>query len=151
MRNLKITGFFLLALMMLSTSGTNLTRVQNVYLSLPIQMIYDLGGKWRYKAGVYFAWLVDAAFKCNVSDGYIRKGNSLGEKVIITSADFDFADVQRKFDWGLNAGVDRKLWKYVSLNANLNWGLTPLFPSSFKGMDFKMYNIYATLGVSCKL
>lgn len=132
-------------------TGTNTTKVQNGYIAVPLHAVYAPGSKWRYKAGVYFAYLVDASFNGNVSDGYIRKGDSMGEKVAIDKAVFDFANTERKFDWGVQAGAERNVWKHLAVNANLNWGLRPVFPSSFKGIGFNMYNIFLTVGAAWRL
>ena len=86
-----------------------------------------------------------------MSNGYIRNGNSPGEKVIIDQASFDFAKEERKFDRGLQGGTERKIGKKLAIAANLQWGLQPVFPAEFKGVGFKMYNIFAGLGVSYQL
>ncbi|MGN6439287.1 MAG: porin family protein [Agriterribacter sp.] len=132
-------------------TGTNTTRVQNGYITLPVHVVYAPGGKWRYKAGLYVARLIDAGFSGNVSDGYIRKGDSMGEKVAIDVAAFNFADTERSFDWGVQGGAERKVWKKLAVNANMNWGLRPVFPSSFKGIGFNMYNLFLTVGAAWEL
>lgn len=132
-------------------SGHNSTRVHNLYLSLPLVAAFQPGKFWRYRLGLYFAFLLSPKFDGTVNEGYIRKGNSLGEKVTITEASFDFEKIERTFDFGIQAGVERSIGKKFTAFAQLNWGLRPIFPSDFKGMDFPMYNIYATFGVSYQL
>lgn len=132
-------------------SGKNKTVVKNGYLTLPVNVEYHSNENWRFKLGFYVAWLFKASFSGNVSDGYIRNGDSLGEKVLIDQADFSFGYEERRFDWGLQGGADRSLGKRFSVYANLNWGLQSIFPSSFQGVGFKMYNIYGNLGLSYRL
>lgn len=132
-------------------TGTNRTKAHNLYLTLPVNAVFQSSEKWRFKLGIYAAYLLAASFDGTVSDGYIRNGNSLGEKVVISEASFDFAKEQRKFDWGVQGGAERKIGKKLAIAANLQWGLQPVFPSSFKGMGFNMYNIFVGLGVSYKL
>lgn len=88
-------------------TGTNKTVCKNMYLSLPVNMVYSLGDSWRFKLGFYAAYLIRPSFSGQVSNGYIRKGNSLGEKVTIDMATFNFDEVQRKFDWGLHADAEK--------------------------------------------
>ena len=75
----------------------------------------------------------------------------MGETVAIDVAEFNFADMERSFDWGIQGGAERKVWKKLAVNANMNWGLRPVFPSSFKGMGFNMYNLFLTVGAAWEL
>lgn len=131
-------------------TGTNATETKNAYLTLPVYAGYRAGA-WDLKLGMYFATLLSSTFKGNVSDGYIRKGGSLGEKVLIDNATFDFSDKVRSFDLGAHIAVERTLnqrWK-VGLTGQL--GLVPLFPSSFKGVGYDLHNMFVTVGASYRL
>lgn len=132
-------------------SGTNKTTARNAYVSLPVSAIFTPNERWRFNLGGYVAWLFSSNFYGTVSDGYIRKGGPLGEKVIITEASFDFGNTVRKFDIGLQGGAAYKVGKHLSIDGNLNWGLRPIFPSDFKGMNFPLYNVFLTLGISYKI
>ena len=132
-------------------TGTNNTIVKNIYVSLPLHIIYRNQSNWRFKLGGYVARLVRPSFYGSVSDGYLRKGNSLGEKVIIDYATFNFDNNERQFDFGLSGGVDKVIYKNFAISADLQWGLRPVFPDTFNGISFNMYNIFATLGLNYKL
>jgi hypothetical protein len=132
-------------------TGTNKTIVNNAYLTLPINVVYEPNEKWRYKMGIYVAHLLSGNFSGTVSNGYIRNGNSLGEKVLIDESKFNFDKAERNFDFGLQGGAERVIGGKLSVNANLNFGLEPLFPADFKGVGFKMYNIFLTLGVAYRI
>lgn len=129
-------------------SGTNTTKVKNIYLAVPIQALFYADRNWKLKLGVYLAHLVRPSFHGSVSNGYLRKGDSLGEKIMIDYASFDFEDKQRTFDFGIAAGAEKLVYKNFSAKADLQWGLQPVFPNSFNGISFNMYNIFGTLGVS---
>jgi hypothetical protein len=132
-------------------TGKNETTVRNAYVSFPVSLVYTPTNRWRFNLGGYMAWLFSSNFHGNVSDGYIRNGGSLGEKVDITEATFDFGTEVRSFDAGLQGGAAYRVGKKLSISGNLNWGLRPIFPDDFKGMDFPLYNIYFTLGVTYKI
>lgn len=127
-------------------SGTNYTEAENLYLGIPAFVEFTPHEKWHYRLGVYTAILLSAKFEGTVSDGYIRNGGSLGEKVEITSASFDFADEMLKIDYGLYGGVRKDIDQRFSIDLSLQWGLISAFPSSFTGISFPMYNIYAQIG-----
>lgn len=132
-------------------SGTNTTNVKNLYVSLPLYAVYLTNNHWKIKLGFYAARLIRPSFSGSVSDGYLRKGDSLGEKITITSATFNFDEKQRKTDIGIFAGGEKLVYKNFSVKADLQWGLRPVFPDSFNGISFNMYNIFATLGISYRL
>lgn len=132
-------------------TGTNKTICKNAYLSVPITAVYSATGNWKFKLGAYAAYLINPSFSGNVSNGYIRKGNSLGEKVVINIATFNFDNEQRRFDWGLVVGTEKRFLQTFALSGELQWGMRPVFPASFRGIDFKMTNIFFTLGVRKKL
>lgn len=127
-------------------TGTNYTSSRNLYLSLPIFVEFTPKEKWNYRVGSYVALLLDSKFEGNVSDGYIRNGNSLGEKINVTSAKFDFSEKLRKFDFGMYAGIKRDFGKHFSADVSLQWGLISAFPKSFSGISFPMYNVFGQLG-----
>lgn len=126
-------------------SGTNATKVKNTYLTLPVFAGYHLG-EWDFRLGLYVARLLSGSFEGTVSDGYIRKGDSLGEKVLINEASFDFADEIRDWDWGGHMGVARSFGPKWQAYLTAQVGATPLFPSSFKGVGYNLHNIYITIG-----
>ncbi len=132
-------------------TGNNKTTCRNIYLNLPLGIAYTAGDNWRLRAGLYLGFLLRPSFSGTVSDGYLRRGNSLGEKITIDEASFNFDDEQRKFDFGIDLAVAKKVYKKFSLSGNLQWGLQPLFPSGFKGVAFNMYNIFFALGVQYRL
>ncbi len=132
-------------------TGTNRTNVRNVYFNLPVYTVWTPSDRWFFRLGGYVAYKWYGKFDGSVSDGYIRKGNSLGEKVFITHATFDFSDQQQHWDLGIDGGAGIFLGKRWSIQANLQWGLRPLFPSDFTGMNFKMYNIFANVGAAVRI
>ncbi|MEN5193472.1 hypothetical protein [Sphingobacterium faecium] len=100
---------------------------------------------------MYFAVLLSSKFEGNVSDGYIRKGGSLGEKVLIDHATFDFGDKMRSYDIGLHAGVERELTERWQVNLTGQMGFVPIIPSSFKGVGYDLHNMFVTAGVSYRI
>ncbi|WP_295120100.1 hypothetical protein [uncultured Chitinophaga sp.] len=71
--------------------------------------------------------------------------------MVIGKATFDFAEEQRTFDWGLQLGGQRTLGKRWFVTAALAWGLRPVFPDTFRGTDFRMYNIFLSIGAGIRL
>ncbi len=129
-------------------TGHNETKIRNSYITIPVMASYRPSKYWTIQAGFYAAYLYSPSFTGTASDGYIRKGSPVGEKIEVTSASFDFSDELSRFDFGVQAAGEWSFSKSFAVHGQLAWGLTPIFPSDFTGVSFKMYNIYGTIGVS---
>lgn len=126
------------------------TSVRNAFLSFPVQAAYKVHPRTNLKLGVFLSYLIEGKFDGFVYDGYLRNGDPTGEKAVFTgdaTATYDFSDELRKFQWGLQAGVDWEAFKHLKLYADLSWGLNSAFPESFKTITFSMYPIYFNVGV----
>ena len=131
--------------------GKNETTIKLAYATIPLYAIFKINDSWQVRAGGYASYLFSGKFSGTASNGYIRVNEPTGEKVEITEASFDFNDKLRNFDFGLLVGGEKQINDRFGIYGNLNWGLTPIFPSNFRAIDFNMYNIYLTLGLTYKL
>lgn len=127
-------------------------EVKEWMFTLPIMATCQLGSNVQLKAGPYFSLLFSKDFSGIASDGYLRQGDPTGPKIIIGDkegewATYDFDDDMRNLQFGLAAGVDWQVYKQIGVSADLNWGLTGIFKSSFKTVEQTLYPIYGTIGV----
>ena len=76
----------------------------------------------------------------------ILMGNREGEW-----ATYNFDDDMRSLQFGIGLGVDWQLHKRLGVSADLNWGLTGIFPKDFKTVDHTLYPVYGTIGVFYRL
>jgi hypothetical protein len=53
--------------------------------------------------------------------------------------------------FGIGLGVDWQVYKCLGVSADLNWGLTGIFPSDFKTVEQALYPVYGTIGVFYRL
>lgn len=126
-------------------TGMNKTIAKTSYLTLPIFSEYRFE-KWNVRAGIYVSYLLSGNFHGEVYDGYIRKGDSLGEKVIVKQASFDFASEIKEWDWGVNLGASRRLNKRWEVYGLGQLGLEPIFSESFRGVGYSLHQMFVTLG-----
>lgn len=127
-------------------TGKVKTNVNNTYLTLPVLAVYRINERWNVSAGAYASYLLDGEFTGTAYDGYIRDQNPTGEYTDVTRAEYDFSEDIRKFNWGLQAGVEYKAYKHLALFANLQWSMNGIFPSDYGSVTFTLYPIYGTLG-----
>ncbi|MDO4181186.1 MAG: porin family protein [Bacteroidales bacterium] len=125
------------------------TKVQNSYLTIPILAAYRASQRINVKAGPYFSYLMDGEFSGQVYDGYLRKDNPTGDRVNFNNgaiATYDFSNELRKFQWGVQVGMDWKAFKHLKIYADLNWGLNDIFVKDFNTITFAMYPIFLNVG-----
>ena len=137
----KLTGYFV---------GKNTTNVDMTYLTIPIYGTYTFTDRWQVRLGIYAAKALSSKFDGSVNDGYIRIDSPTGQKQDITGegATFDFSDDIRDYDFGVIAGGEFRATKRIGFYANLSWGLLPFFYKSSNPIEFTMWNIYGTIGIS---
>ena len=125
------------------------TKVRNAYITVPVLGAYKINSRLRAKAGAYVSYLMDEEFSGYVYEGYLREGNPTGKKVNFSDgaiATYDFSDDLRKFAWGVQACVDWRAFKHLSVLADLTWGLNDIFKKDFNTITFAMYPIYLNVG-----
>lgn len=139
-------------------TGKNETRMKMSYVTVPIRLAYDLTPTWRLRAGGYFSYRQSSEFSGSVWDGYIRQTDNQdilnSTRINIDNKDdatFDFGKEMRNFDMGVSAGFEHQFIGRFGIYTDITYSLTPIFPSSFKGIDMKMRNIYIAVGASYRL
>lgn len=138
--------------------GRNQTSIKISYLTIPIKLAYSVNDKWQINGGGFFSYRSSSEFSGTVWDGYLRQTD---DKNIINSkkidiedkwdAQFDFGKEMRDIDLGVVLGAERKLNQRFGLYGEVSYSITPIFPSSFKGLEYKMHNFYVALGITYKL
>lgn len=124
------------------------TDCENWYLSIPLQAVYRLNNSIDFTAGVFFSYLLDGNFDGYVNDGYLRKENPTGDKIVFDKNNrgtYDFSDEINSFSWGLQAGAHWNTSDRIKVSAQLTWGINELFKNDFKTISFAMYPIYLNI------
>lgn len=129
-----------------SWTGKVKTHVNNTYVSVPLLATYSINERWTLSAGAYASLLIKGEFNGEAYDGYIRDQNPTGEKTEVSSAQYDFSDDIVKFNWGIQAGGEYRIYRHLAVFANLQWGLNGIFPEDYSCVPFALKPIYATIG-----
>ena len=136
-------------------TGNVVTDVDMWMVTMPLQATYDLG-KVRLKAGPFLSYLLSSNFSGYAYDGHLRVGDPTGTRVDLgtekaSRGTYDFSDDLRHLQWGMMLGADWNFHKSWGVFADVSWGFTGIFKSSFTVLDQKLYPVYGTVGVSYKL
>ena len=131
-------------------------KVTQWMLTIPLQATLQLGRKVTLKGGPYVSVLLSSDFSGIASDGYLRQGDPTGAKILMGSkedewASYDFSDEMRRMQFGIGIGADWQVYRQLGVSADLNWGLTGIFPGDFKTVEQSLYPIYVTIGIFYRL
>ncbi len=131
-------------------------KVRQWMFTVPVQLTCRLGHSLLLKAGPYVSLLFDKNFYGTASDGYLRKDNPTGPKVVMGTeenqwATYDFPDDMRTLQFGVAAGLDWQFYRRFGLSVNLSWGLTGVMKSDFKTVEQTLYPIYGQIGFFYRL
>ena len=131
-------------------------KVEQWMLTVPVQATLKLSNRVMLKGGPYVSFLLSKDFSGIASDGYLRKDNPTGAKILMGSVDgewatYDLTDDMRSVQFGIGVGVDWQVYKGLGVSADLNWGLTGVFPGDYKTVEQTLYPIYGTIGVFYRL
>ena len=131
-------------------------EVKQWMLTVPVQATLTLSRKLMLKGGPYVSFLLDKGFSGIASNGYLRKDTPTGPKILMGNregewATYDFDDDMRSVQFGIGIGADWQISKCLGVSADLNWGLTGIFPGDFKTVEQTLYPVYGTIGVFYRL
>lgn len=137
-------------------TGNVVTKVNQLYVTLPLQATYDISSKVRLKFGPYFSYALSNDFSGYAYDGYLRENDPTGQKVELghdegERGDYDFSDDMRHWHFGFDLGADWQFSHRFGAYADVQWGMSNVFRKDFKTIEQSMYPVYATLGVLYKL
>ena len=131
-------------------------KVKQWMLTVPVQATLTLSRRLMLKGGPYVSFLLSKEFSGIASDGYLRKDTPTGAKILMGSvegewATYNLTDDMRSVQIGIGMGVDWQVYKGLGISADLNWGLTGVFPGDYKTVEQTLYPIYGTIGVFYRL
>lgn len=130
-------------------TGMVRTKYRGTFLSIPLLAVYKVNPRLRLQLGPYVSFQTSGDFSGHVYDGYLRENDPTGNKVVFkddSRAMYDFSDDLRTVQYGVQAGVNWKAFRHLTLSADLAWGLNDMFRKDFKTVTFNMYPIYLNLG-----
>lgn len=132
-------------------TGYNETDINATYISVPLLFSFAPNEKWTFDAGLFAAFKVQGHFGGAVKDGYIRIDTPTGDRAEVDYESFDFSDEINPFNFGIQIGAERNISSRWSAWLDFTWALNSTFKSTFRGLEYSMYNIYGLLGVGYHL
>ncbi|MBQ7462073.1 MAG: outer membrane beta-barrel protein [Bacteroidaceae bacterium] len=139
-------------------TGTNVTNTEMWGVTVPLLATLRMSPRWNVSAGPYLSYFFKQTFTGEVYDndkgvGYLREDTPVGTKILMSSENptpypDDFADNMLPMSVGLEVAFDWKAIRHMNVFGLLDWGMTNIWRRDFEAISFKMYPIYATVGVA---
>ncbi len=131
-------------------------KVRQWMFTVPVQLTFQLNRSLMFRAGPYLSLLFNKYFGGIAFDGYLRKDDPTGPKVVMGTeenqwATYDFPDEMRTLQFGLAVGADWQFYRRFGLSVNLCWGLTGVMKGDFKTVEQTLYPIYGQIGFSYRI
>ena len=118
-------------------------------LTIPVMANYRISDRWKVRAGVYSSIKLDGNFSGHVSNGYLREGTPVGQKLSFDegkTAFYDFSSSLRSFHCGAQVGATWRAFSHFTVNADMTWAANGIFKKDFNTISFKLYPIYLNIG-----
>ncbi|MDD4636100.1 MAG: porin family protein [Bacteroidales bacterium] len=127
-------------------TGSVKTHSRSAYMTVPLLATWKYNKRLQLELGGYYSLLIDGSFSGTAYDGYLRKGDPTGEKVLVSEAAYDFSDDLRNNHFGFQMGAEWRAFTHLNMYGDFTWGVNNIFKDDFKSISFAMYPIYLTLG-----
>lgn len=133
-------------------TGKVVTKTTQWMFTFPVQATFHYK-KVTFKAGPYVSYLTGREFYGWAYDGYIRVDDPTGPKVMLGSTpdergDYDFTPDMRRWQVGVDVGVDWAFGRRFGAYADLSCGFHGIHRSGFKIIEQTLVPIYGSIGVT---
>ncbi len=121
-------------------SGTASGYFKNKYIEFSFNTAYKTRN-WKFQLGIFAAYLAKGENKI-VANGTI----GFAVPPTYTTREIDNSDALRIWDYGLLAGMERRVYKSLSMYFNLSYGFPNVYAKPTEGTNVKLNNAYIYLG-----
>ena len=139
-------------------TGANVTDTEMWGITVPVLATLRMSPRWNVSFGPYLSYFFKQTFTGEVYDndqgiGYLREDTPVGTKILMTRENptpypDDFADHMLPMNLGIELAFDWKAMRHMNVFGLVDWGLTDMWERDFEAITFRMYPIYATIGVA---
>lgn len=130
------------------------TKMSMWMVTIPIQATFQPSPKVRLKLGPALSYSFQRSFTGTASEGYLRKGDPTGPKILIGDTDagsFDFSNDLRPLQVCVLLGADWYILKHLGISAEVSYGLMNTFKADFTTIEQKMSPVYGSIGLCYQL
>lgn len=135
-------------------SGHTETDAELRFIEFPLVAVYSLSPSWSFNPGIYYSRILEGSFETNGSKGVTSDNKSFTDSATLpgpASPSYSFNDFIDKWDAGLLLGFRYNLNHKLFFWSRINIGFKSIFRKDFDNIDYEMYQVRFSAGVSVNL
>jgi len=135
-------------------SGHTTTDADLRFLEMPLVGVYHINSIWSVTPGIYYSRIFEGSFNTKGTDGVtsIYKDETDNATLPgIVNKSYDFNEYLDEWDAGLLLGFRYNLNQKLFFWSRINVGFKSIFRKDFDNIDYEMYQVRFSAGVSVNL
>jgi hypothetical protein len=132
-------------------SGDTYTEIELRLVEFPLSVNYKLGENWSLILGGYYSVILEGKFETEGKDGWSSADKYDTDYTPLpgtVSKSYDFNDDLSDFDIGCQIGYQYKIAPRLLFWGRFHVGMKSIFVSEFEDIDYEMYQLRLSTGVS---
>jgi hypothetical protein len=134
-------------------TGTSEMSMSFTLMEMPFYVKYHMGNKRQHSImlGVYGAYIFKSSFETRATKGFIGTEPDRVDSEVSSPMIMDFSALLDKWDAGLSAGYEARIFPRVTMGLRIMVGLKDIFVSGSDFFDYQMKHIRGSVTVSYDL
>ncbi len=134
-------------------TGTSEMSMSFTLLELPVYVKYHMGSKRQHgiMLGAYGAYILKSSFETRATKGFIGTEADRVDSEVSSPMIMDFSTLLDKWDAGLSAGYEVRIFPRINMDLRVMFGLKDIFVQGSDFFDYRMQHIRGSITVSYDL
>lgn len=132
-------------------TGEAYTITELQFVEIPITAYFNINKRWSVVFGPYFSVITKGKLETEGKNGWISADKEDTDTAPLPGTQntfFNFNDELANYDVGALLGTQFKISERINFWARFNVGFKSLFKPDFQNIDYDMYQVRFSLGVS---
>ncbi|MBN1598880.1 MAG: outer membrane beta-barrel protein [Bacteroidales bacterium] len=135
-------------------TGETKADVELRQVEFPLSANYKVGENWYVIFGGYYSRILEGTFYTEGKNGVLSNDRNITDNAILPGTaptQYDFNDKIDKWDAGIMIGYRYNISQKLFFWAKFHVGFKSIFQKDFKNIDYEMYQLRLSAGISYKL
>ncbi|MBN1789587.1 MAG: outer membrane beta-barrel protein [Bacteroidales bacterium] len=135
-------------------SGNTSTDVELRFLEFPVLAEYSLNARWSLALGAYYSRILEGSFRTSGTNGVLSDDKSITDTAPlpgVANTSYNFNNYLDAWDGGLLLGFWYGIHQKLHFWSRLQVGFKSIFVPEFENIDYEMYQVRFSTGVSIAL
>lgn len=135
-------------------SGEAHSSTELRFVEFPVLACLQPGEHWSLVFGGYYSRMIEGTFETEGKNGWISANKEDTDTAPLPgtqSTNYDFSEELDRFDWGALIGYQYKISPRILFWGRFHWGFKSIFKQEFQNIDYEMYQLRLSTGISFTL